>query len=87
MSVIVHIAGPPVHVGTRLRQLCAWCGFEILYYDLANVAVPVGQDPEPATWGVGVLVAVEGGVQSVREHVDGADLPEDACAVIEAGGP
>lgn len=84
MTAIVHIAGSDVQVGCRLRQRCAWCGATLVDYDLMCIAVPEGQDPRPATWGVGLLVEVDGSVSFVVEHEDGADLPDNACAVIDA---
>jgi hypothetical protein len=83
MSGVVHIAGPDIQVGQQLRQRCAWCGAVLLDYDLTRVAVPVGQDPRPATWPVGALIEVDGAMSSVREHEDGAQLPEGACAWLD----
>lgn len=88
MGEIVHIAGAKVEVGgRRLRQLCGWCGYTLIDYDLSRMAVPIGQDPTPATWTIGVLVAIDGSLSEVRDHVEGADLPDNACAVIEERGP
>lgn len=88
MGEIVHIAGAKVEVGGRwLRQLCAWCGYTLIDYDLTRIAVPVGQDQTPPTWTIGALVAVDGSLSEVRDHVEGADLPGNACAVIEGEGP
>lgn len=78
----VHIAGLDVQVGTLLRQRCAWCGEVLIDYDLARIAVPVGQDPRPSTWKVAVLVEVEDGTSWVREYIDGEPLPPNACAVL-----
>ena len=78
-----HIAGVYVQVGGHLRQRCAWCGAVLLHYDLTNLAVPVGQDPTPATWPVGGLVRVDGAMTVAVEHVDGAPLPDDACGKLD----
>lgn len=83
---VTHIAGVAVQVGTRLRQRCSWCPAVLVDYDLTRVAVPAGQDLRPGTWEVGGLVRVDGGVSLLVEHEDGADLPDDACAVREADG-
>lgn len=77
---MVHIAGPEVQVGERLRQRCGWCGALLVDVDLDRVAVLIdpASDPRgdlaaarPATWPVGELVAVDGHVSYVVEHVDG----------------
>lgn len=83
MSAVIHIAGPQVRVGDHLRQRCAWCGAALIDYDLTRIAVPEGQDPTPATWPGGELVAVDGRVSYVVEHADGDDLPEGSCALID----
>lgn len=82
-GVITHIAGLDVQVGPYLRQRCAWCGAVLSDYDLTRVAVPEGQNPRPAMWEVSVLVAVDGIASWVVEHEDGADLPENACALLD----
>lgn len=78
---VVHIAGLPVVVdGTQQRQRCSWCGAVLLDNDLARMMVPVGQEGgEPATWEVGSLVAVDGGISYVVEPVEDK-LPDEACA-------
>ena len=81
---LTHIAGPHVTVNARLRQRCAWCGATLIDYDLDRMAVPVGQDSTPATWPAGALVAVDGPASWLVDHEDGAPLPDDACAVIDA---
>lgn len=83
MSGVVHIAGVDTHINHRLRQRCAWCGALLLDYDLANLAVPVGQDSTPATWPVGELVMVDGGLSATVPHVDGDPLPMDACGRLD----
>lgn len=83
MSELVHIAAGAIEVGPLLRQRCAWCGAVLIDYDLARIAVPVGQDPRPATWPPGELVAVDGCASWVVEHVDGDQLPAAACAQID----
>jgi len=81
--MIVHIAGVDVQVGALLRQRCSWCGAVLIDYDLDRIAVPVGQDPRPGTWPVGELVARDGVASYVVEHVDGSDLPPEACARLD----
>jgi len=81
--MIVHIAGVDVQVGALLRQRCSWCGAVLIDYDLDRIAVPVGQDPRPATWPVGELVARDGVASYIVEHVDGADLPAESCARLD----
>jgi len=82
-GVITHIAGLDVQVGRFLRQRCAWCGAVLSDYDLALVAVLEGQNPRPAMWTVGALVAIDGAAAWVVEHEDGAELPTDACAQLD----
>lgn len=82
-SGVVHISGVHVQIGTRLRQRCAWCGGVLLEYDLANIAVPVGSDPTPPTWEPGRLVLVDDGMSASIAHVDGEDLPDNACALLD----
>lgn len=83
MSAVVHIAGVHIQVGKYLRQRCGWCGAVLLDYDLSNLAVPVGDDPTPATWPIGALVQVDGGLSVLVEHEDGQPLPEDSCGRID----
>jgi hypothetical protein len=52
-------------------------------YDLERVAVPAGQDPRPALWETGTLVAVNGNVSWVVEHEDGDEIPGSACARLD----
>lgn len=76
--MITHIAGLNITIDDRyLRQRCAWCGVVLLDYDLTRIAVPVGQEGPPATWPIGALIAVKGGVSWIAE---GDKLPDDACA-------
>lgn len=82
-GAVTHIAGLDVQVGPYLRQRCAWCGAMLDDYDLRCVAVMEGQNPRPAIWKVGVLVAIDGGASWVVEHEDGADLPANACAPLD----
>lgn len=82
--MLIHIAGNDVQVGALLRQRCAWCGTILIDYDLTRVAVPVGQDAEPATWPVGDLIAVDGPVSYVVEHRDGHVLPSESCTLVKA---
>lgn len=76
---VTHIAAPQVTIDDRfMRQRCAWCGDVLLEYDLTRVAVPVGQNPTPATWPTGALVAVDG---HASWTLDEERLPDDACAL------
>ena len=81
---LIHIAGSDVHVNSLLRQRCAWCGATLIDYDLDRIAVPEGQDPTPATWPVGALVAVDGHASWTVDHEDGDPPPEGACALLDA---
>lgn len=83
MTAVIHIAGPGVQVGQHLRQRCGWCGAVLIECALDRIAVPVGQDPRPGTWGVGALVAVDGPASWVVEHADGDPLPDGACAMLD----
>jgi hypothetical protein len=85
VSPVTHIAGSQVQVGSCLRQRCSWCGAILADYDLTRIAVPEGQDPRPGMWATGKLVRVDGLLSVIVEHEDGADLPDDACAVTEIG--
>lgn len=82
---VTHIAGADITIGgRRLRQRCSWCGAILLDYDLANVAVMVepGEQAEPpATWPVGRLVRVHGGMSTVLDETE--ELPEDACGKVD----
>lgn len=80
---MIHIAGVHIQVGALLRQRCGWCGATLLDFDLDRVAVPVGQDPRPATWPVGDLIAVDGNLSTVVPHDDGDSLPDGACARLD----
>jgi hypothetical protein len=83
---MTHVAGLPVTVGQEMRQRCAWCGAVIVDYDLTRLAVPVGQDPTPATWELGALVVVDGGMQRVADDQADDKLPADACARLDYKG-
>lgn len=87
MSSIVHIAGSDVTVGAQLRQRCAWCGAVLADYLLDRIMYEVSTPPEerkPATWPVGALVEIDGGVSWVVEHEDGDPLPVNACGNLAA---
>jgi hypothetical protein len=79
-----HIAGIDVQVGSHLRQRCSWCGDVLVDYALDRIAVPVGQDPRPATWPIGGLVDVDGNWSAVIPHADGEQLPANACVRLDA---
>lgn len=76
---VVHIAGLDVQIGQMLRQRCSWCAELLVDYDLDRVAVPEGQTGRPATWPVGSLVLIDGGVKATVRHTDGDQLPPTAC--------
>jgi len=82
---VTHIAGADIIIGgRRLRQRCSWCGAILLDYDLANVAVQVVPGDEampPATWPVGRLVRVRGGMSESLPESD--QLPDDACGNVD----
>ena len=82
-TAVIHIAGNYVQVNAQLRQRCAWCGATLIDYNLERVAVPTGTDPRPATWPIGELVAVDGGLSYMVEHEDGQLLPEGACGKLD----
>ena len=83
MAGVVHIAGLEVQVGAQLRQRCGWCGTMLVDYALDRIAVPVGQDPRPATWPAGGLVEVDGNCSVVLPHEDGQQLPANACGQLD----
>ena len=83
MTGVVHIAGLDVQVNGRQRQRCAWCGALLLDYDLANIAVPVGQEGPPALWQFGTLVMVDGNLSVLVEYAEGQPLPEGACGRLD----
>ena len=84
MSRVVHIAGRPVKVGHRGRQLCAWCGAKLIDDDFSTIMVASNADGSPGElprpWDDGALVAVDGSLSMLVPHEDGTDLPDDCCA-------
>ena len=82
----IHIAGWPIKVGSRGRQLCAWCGFVLFDVDHTQIAVaPECDGPKP--WEMGALVATDAPdpksvltVMRVVPHEDGSSLPLNCCA-------
>jgi len=84
---VIHFAGIDIRVNDQLRQRCGWCGAVLLDYDLTRVMVPAGGDRSaPATWPVGALVAVDGGMSHVISDADAArmtELPPESCARID----
>lgn len=84
MAETVHIAGPDILIGDRwLRQRCSWCGYILLDYDLALIAVPEGQDPTPATWERGGLVLVDGAMKTTVDQPEDGRLPASSCVTRE----
>lgn len=79
---VTHIAGLRIEAIGFIRQRCAWCAHMLIDYDLRRVAVPEGQDAPLATFEPGVLVETDG---SVSVLIPGDQLPDNACAVREAG--
>jgi hypothetical protein len=65
----IHIAGTPIRVGSKFRQLCAWCGHRLIDDDLGLMMVGPTADgspgPGPMAFEVGALVEIEerGGVR------------------------
>jgi len=82
VSGIVHIVGTVVDVGTRTRQVCAWCGTLLLDVDRTRGAAETRHDPEPPHFLPGELLRVDGNMSVVVDHKDGDDLPDNACALI-----
>lgn len=80
---ITHIAGLNVHLGTLMRQRCAWCGAILGDYDLGRIMVPEGQNPMPPSWLAGDLVVLDGAGAWTIPHEDGALLPDNACARLD----
>lgn len=83
----VHIAGTPIRVGSKFRQVCAWCGCRLIDDDLdCMFSAPTADGspgPGPMAFDVGALVEIEehGGVRSTG--VVGAfkePLPPGTCA-------
>lgn len=81
---VTHIAGLSLHVGCLVRQRCGWCGAVLEDYNVHNIAFRDDDpDPRPPTWEVGSLVLVDGNLTASVAHEDGADLPDNACAVLD----
>ena len=84
---VIHIAGYPVKVGPRCRQLCGWCGERLHDFDLRDIAVAPGEDGSPGEglkpWEIGVLVRVTKMDRctgyAVVPHTDGDELPAECC--------
>ena len=60
----IHIAGFPVRVGGKGRQLCAWCGERLVDIDYERTMVAPNADGTPGEgprfFEINELVAVEG---------------------------
>lgn len=80
----IHIAGFPLRIGNRVRQLCAWCGERLIDDDLDAMAFAPGSDSTVRTFEVNALVSVErtAGLVStgVFAHPEGEPLPVGSCA-------
>jgi hypothetical protein len=84
VTPVIHIAGVHVQINGQLRQRCAWCGAVLIDYDLANVAVPVGQeDSSPGTWPVGELVLIDGNMSAIVAYDHNTPLPDGACGKLD----
>lgn len=86
-AAMVHVAGAAVQVGNHLRQRCSWCGGVLIDEDLALISVPVGQEGDFPTWGVGELIETtaldgQGGMWTVVDHTDGDPVPDNCCAKL-----
>lgn len=82
---VVHIAAQPVQVGCRVRQRCAWCGALLEDHNVHAVAFET-DDPNHArvpAWETGSLVLVDGNLSAHVPHVDGDDLPDNACGMLD----
>jgi hypothetical protein len=79
----IHIAGYPLKIGTKGRQLCAWCGERLFDVDHANEMCAPNADGSPGEgsrpWEPGTLIAHEGNGWWVVPHEDGAQIPPRAC--------
>lgn len=92
---IIHIAGNVVTVNNHLvRQRCAWCGTVLIDQDLQTIQVqctcderPHAEDcparMRPATWLVGALIEVDGGMSCIIPHTEGELLPDNHCARLD----
>lgn len=83
---MIHIAGWPVLVGSRLRQRCAWCGAVLIDVDLAGIAVqvdPEHPDPSYPTWEMGALVMVSGNATYIVPGGIGDELPRESCGKVD----
>lgn len=80
---VVHIAAQPVHIGCQVRQRCAWCGAMLKDYNVRSVVFEADSpDPRLPTWETGGLVLVDGSLSYSVPHVDGDDLPSNACGLV-----
>ncbi len=81
VTVVTHIAGLEVTINDRyLRQLCGWCGYELIDYDLTAIAMATSEDepnPKPTVWPAGRLIRIEGNLTTVLER--DTPLPNDGC--------
>ena len=80
---VTHIAGFPVRIGNKARQLCAWCGERLIDDDYDLMAFAPGCDAEPKYFEPNTLVEVETSADArfttVVQPIDG-DLPRNCCA-------
>jgi len=87
----VHIAGFPLRVRNKARQLCAWCGFVLIENDYENMAAAPNEDGTAYDWSRGfyamnALVAIDGpnggvtGSWVVKEDPENPKLPSTCCA-------
>lgn len=86
---VTHIAGLPITVEERyVRQRCAWCTTLLVDVDATTLNYELSIPPEerrPGTWQAGRLVTVDGPASFVLD--EGADLPDDACTILDGPDP
>jgi hypothetical protein len=81
----IHIVGPGHVVGTRQRQLCAWCGFALVDADMALIASSDGRGM--GFWQEGKLISVTTYGMSILEQGPESELPPNACAATPPAPP
>lgn len=81
---VVHIAAQPVQIGCHLRQRCGWCGAVLGDYNVCSSGYESSSpDGQPPSWTVGGLVLVDGNTSYEVPHVDGDEVPSNACAALD----
>jgi hypothetical protein len=92
VSEIIHVAGPPILVGTVERQRCTWCGALIDERDHARIAVQVDPSASPdvqqeeanraAALKWRGLVAIDGNVRWAVDEPEDGKVPPTSCMAI-----